>query len=188
MKDSLAPGFIVAAPPLDDPNFHQSLVLMLRHDHEGAIGLVLNSPRVVGTIGALSNKLGIEALPQIGAEPIRLGGPVQQSIGWLVYRPQGGDLLDAEIRLSDEVAVSPSRQVLEVIARGEGPTPFRMLVGYSGWAPGQLEAETRAGAWLPIDLDPALVFEVAVDDCWQEAFSRAGVTPAGFMGGPRGSA
>ncbi len=187
MEHSLAPGLIVAAPPLGDPNFHQSLILLVRHDEDGAVGLVVNSPRVIGSVGALCSKLGVIVQPEIGEQPIRLGGPVQQSIGWLIYRPESEEPCDAELRLSPELAVSPSRQVLESIARGDGPSQFRMVVGYAGWAPGQLEVETRMGAWLPVDLDLSLIFDVAVEECWQAAFGRAGVSPAGFMGGPRGS-
>jgi len=119
---------------------------------------------------------------------VRLGGPVQPEIGWIVYKPEQTSPLEGEIRLSDAVAVTQSREVLASIARDGGPKRFATYLGYSGWAPGQLEEEIRQGAWLPVALDARIVFDVPVDKRWAAAFEKAGIAPAGFMSTKRGSA
>ncbi len=183
----LAPGLLVAAPPLDDPNFARSLVLLIAHSEEGALGIVINHAVAVGTVGDLLEQLKLGDR-ESHREPIHVGGPVHQEMGWIVYRPAGADALDGESRLSEEVAVSPSRDVLAAIGRDDGPQRFDLYVGCAGWGPGQLEEEVRQGAWLPVALDAGIVFDVPTEERWQAAFTRAGVDPAGFMGHTRGQA
>lgn len=187
--NSLAPGFLVAAPPLGDPNFARSLVLLIAHGSDGALGLVINRDESIGTVGDLLAQLRLgDGVAH--RDPIHVGGPVHPEMGWIVYRPTGDGELDGESRLSAEVAVSPSREVLAAIARDDGPERYAVYVGCAGWAPGQLEEELRAGAWLPVALDAAIIFDVPAAERWQAAFALAGVDPAGFMGsgGPRGQA
>lgn len=188
MERSLAPGFLIATPPLADPNFERSLVLLVAHGEEGALGLVINGQRTVASVGELLEQLGLEALEPGKNEPVRLGGPVQPEIGWIVYRPSG-EAREGEIRLSDDVAVTQSREVLAAIGRSDGPEKYATYLGYAGWAPGQLEEEIRSGSWLPTALlDQAIVFDVPVAERWQAAYDLAGVKPLGFMSTKRGSA
>ena len=85
--------------------------------------------------------------------------------------------------LSDRWAATGARDLVEAISRGEGPQEFRLLLGYAGWAPGQLEAEISAGAWMPAPLDESLVFGEDVDDLWQKAYQQLiGVSPFAFSG------
>jgi putative transcriptional regulator len=188
MSASLAPGLLIAAPPLNDPNFLRALVLMIAHGEEGALGLVINGEREIACVGDLLEQLGITEDGRTHKEPVRVGGPVQPEIGWIVYQPIEGIEREGEIRLSSGVAVTQSREVLAAIGRHDGPPRFAAYLGYTGWAPGQLEEEIREGAWLPMALDDAMVFEVPIGERWAEAFKRAGVAPAGFMSGRRGSA
>src|SRR5258708_29057756 len=118
---SLAPGMLVAAPPLNDPNFVRSLVLLVAHGDEGALGIVVNSEREVACVGDLLEQLGLSEDGSKHPAPVRLGGPVQPEIGWIVYRPEQKDPLEGEIRLSDGVAVTQSREVLAAIAKHTGP-------------------------------------------------------------------
>ncbi|MBK7395081.1 MAG: YqgE/AlgH family protein [Myxococcales bacterium] len=188
MSRPLAPGFLIATPPLNDPNFERSLVLLVAHGEEGALGLVINGTKTVASVGDLLEQLGLETDTAGRNDPVRLGGPVQPEIGWIVYRPSA-EAREGEIRLSDEVAVTQSREVLAAIGRHDGPEKYATYLGYAGWAPGQLEEEISHGSWLPTALlDEAIVFDVPVADRWQAAFDRAGVAPLGFMSTKRGSA
>jgi putative transcriptional regulator len=187
METSLAPGFLVAAPPLADPNFARSLVLLIAHNDEGALGIVINNEKAVGSVGELLEQLDLTKDRRVNPAPLRVGGPVAQEMGWIVFRPTGTEEQAGEIRLSEEVAVTPSREVLEAIAQDGGPSEYTIYLGHAGWAPGQLEQEVRVGAWLPVALDPKLVFDIAIEDRWEAAFERAGVDPAGFMSPQRGS-
>ena len=113
---------------------------------------------------------------------VRIGGPVSQEQVWLVYRTE--DRLEGfpeQFDVGSGVTASPSRKMLEAIAEGRGPGTLVGLVGYAGWAPWQLENESRSGAWLPTDADAAIVFDVPRSEIWQRAYERIGTTPMAFM-------
>jgi putative transcriptional regulator len=184
---TLAPGLLVASPPLSDPNFVHALILLVAHGEEGALGIVVNGEKEIACVGDLLEQLGLADDASKHRQPVRLGGPVQPEIGWIVYQPSDGPR-EGEIRLSDRVAVTQSREVLASIGRDDGPRIYSAYLGYTGWAPGQLEEEIRQGAWLPLSLDAQIVFDVPVEKRWREAFTRAGVAPAGFMSTKRGMA
>jgi putative transcriptional regulator len=185
---SLAPGLLIASPPLSDPNFVHALILLVAHGEEGALGIVVNSDREIACVGDLLEQLGLCEDASQHRAPVRPGGPVQPEIGWIVYRPAEASPREGEIKLSSGVAVTQSREVLAAIGRHDGPERYAAYLGYTGWAPGQLEEEIRQGAWLPTALDDSIVFDVPVALRWTEAFARAGVAPAGFMSNKRGMA
>ena len=187
MPRSLAPGLLIATPPLNDPNFIKALILLVAHGDDGALGLVVNGERTVARVGDLLEQLDLCDDGSKYRDPVRLGGPVQPELGWIVYRPSS-EAREGEIKLSDTCAVTQSREVLASIGRGEGPAGFQTLLGYTGWAPGQLEEEIRQGSWLPTSLDTSIVFDVALEKRWQTAFERAGVAPAAMMSSKRGMA
>ncbi len=185
---SLAPGLLIATPPLNDPNFIKALILLVAHGDEGALGLVVNGERTVARVGDLLEQLDLCEDGSKYPNPVRLGGPVQPELGWIVYRPRAEEPREGEIKLCESCAVTQSREVLASIGRGAGPDGFQTLLGYTGWAPGQLEEEIRQGAWLPTALDTSIVFDVPIDKRWQSAFERAGVAPAAMMTSKRGMA
>ena len=185
---SLAPGLLIAAPPLNDPNFMKALILLVAHGDEGALGLVVNGERTVARVGDLLEQLELCDDGSKYPNPVRLGGPVQPELGWIVYRPRIEDPREGEIRLCESCAVTQSREVLASIGRGTGPDGFQALLGYTGWAPGQLEDEIRQGAWLPTALDTSIVFDAPIEKRWQLAFERAGVAPMAMMTSKRGMA
>jgi putative transcriptional regulator len=188
MSAQLAPGLLIAAPPLNDPNFVRALILMVAHGEEGALGIVINGEREIACVGDLLEQLGLSEDGRSHREAVRIGGPVQQEIGWIVYQPDVELPREGEIRLSHGVAVTQSREVLAAIGRRAGPPRFAAYLGYTGWAPGQLEEEIREGAWLPMPLDESMVFDVPIARRWEEAWKRAGVAPAAYMSGKRGLA
>jgi putative transcriptional regulator len=122
--------------------------------------------------------------------PVYLGGPVQPSSGWIVCMDP---TLVAEengvIAVGERVRVTSSRTAFDALVRyverrppGETDPQRRMvLLGYSGWGPGQLEGEIAAGAWLPVPLDEGVLFDVALGEKWEQAYALLGLTPAGMM-------
>ncbi|HQP35385.1 MAG TPA: YqgE/AlgH family protein, partial [Polyangiaceae bacterium] len=113
----------------------------------------------------------------------RVGGPVSPRSAWLLYRRAPRFEHEGQMDLSDRWAATGARDLVEAISRGEGPQEFRLLLGYAGWAPGQLEAEISAGAWMPAALDESLVFGEDLDDLWQKAYQQLiGVSPFAFSG------
>jgi putative transcriptional regulator len=185
----LAPGLLLAAPSLRDPNFEKSVVLLGRHDGEGALGWVING-REIAPVGELlraselvPNQLSLPDLPGLRLLA-RVGGPVAPSTGWLVYR-RADPALPGELEVGPDVGVSGEALAFAAVAQGVGPSDFRLVLGCAGWAPGQLESEISEGAWLPTSLEPDLLFETSAERIWDEAYRRAiGAAPATFTSRP----
>jgi putative transcriptional regulator len=184
----LAPGLLVAAPPLGDPNFDQSVVLLAAHGPEGAFGWVING-RDVMTIEDLVDRAEIERVARSIAGNVRIAGPVAREQVWLVYRTEHRlDGFGEQFDVGPGITASPSRKLLEAVASGRAPESLVGLMGYAGWAPAQLENEIRMGAWLPTDADASLLFDVPRDEVWQRSFERMGTTPIAFTTRTVGSA
>jgi len=184
---ALAPGFLIASPPLGDPNFDRTVVLLAVHGENGALGFVVNRPAPV-TLSELLSFAGYSAEAK-GAVPVYLGGPVQPSSGWILTMDP--DLQAEEggiIPVGSRVRVSSSRSAFDALAAdaargGLSPDPKQraVLLGYSGWGPGQVEQEIAAGAWLPVPLDERILFEVAAEQRWEEAYKLLGLSPVEVM-------
>jgi putative transcriptional regulator len=186
--NELAPGLLVAAPPLGDPNFDRSVVLLAAHGPDGAFGWIING-RELMTVSELLLRAEItqEAVEVPGI--VRLGGPVSPEQVWLVYRSEERfESLEGQFDVGQGVTACASRKVLEAVAAGAKLTSLVGLVGYAGWAPSQLENEIRLGAWLPTDLNPYLVFDVPAEERWQRAYEEIGTTPIAFTTRTVGSA
>ena len=156
MADSdLAPAFLVAMNQHWDPNFRGSVVLMLHHDEQGAVGLVVN--RVTDLpMASLCETFG---LTWRGAPEMRVdwGGPVQPELGWMLLGEGNPDVPEVE-SLTDGIRYTRSNDVLREVAANP-PRHLRMFLGYAGWGPGQLERELAQGAWLVAPASARLVFE-----------------------------
>ena len=187
----LAPGFLVAAPALADPNFAGSLVLMAEHHPEGALGFVVNRPGPITVADVLQGiDGGLRALAEArgrGRAPVLVGGPVQPERLWILFRPGPHAPEEGAVTVGAGVALGGSRELLEALVRAESPGPFALLLGYAGWAPLQLEREVAAGAWVPMRLHEDLVFEVPLEHRWESAVRRLGLDPSGFMVGGGGA-
>jgi putative transcriptional regulator len=180
LMSSLAPGLLVAAPPLGDPNFDRSVVLLAAHGEDGAFGWIING-REVMAVSELLVRAEVLTEPPDVAGAVRVGGPVSPEQVWLIYRSdQRFPEIAGALEVGSGVVACASRKALEVIADGRVPEGLFGLVGYAGWAPGQLENEIRVGAWLPTELDANLVFDVPRERLWQAAYEWAGTTPMAF--------
>lgn len=180
---SLAPTLLLAAPRLADPNFERRVVLLGKHEEEGALGWVLNGPEIDAVGDLLQAADLVPAGVRVPAtEPFRrsarVGGPVTPESGWLIYR-SGGPSFDGEIEVGEQLVVCSNATALESVVRGREPREFRLVLGYAGWGAGQLEAELREGVWLPATLDPKIVFDTAPEAMWDVAFQQM----TGGMGG-----
>lgn len=183
MATDLAPGFLVASPSLLDPNFARSVVLLVDHRPEGSLGFVVNRPASVRLRGMIDS-LGLDVTPDgVADAPVLVGGPVAPNTGWVVFE-HGGALSEADdvVRVTDSLAVSASRELLESMVRGGGQGRMLLVLGYAGWGPGQLDAELAQGAWIPVDLDARIVFDTPYDDRWSDALRLLGIDPARLTG------
>lgn len=184
----LAPGFLIAAPPLGDPNFDRSVVLLAAHGPEGAYGWVING-REVMTLSELVIRAKITDRQLDLHGSVRIGGPVASEQVWLIYRSEERfEGMRGQFDVGEGICACASLEVLEAIAAGACPKSIVALVGCAGWGPDQLEREIRAGAWLPTGVEPSIVFDVPIDERWSRAYSRAGTTPIAFTTRTVGSA
>ncbi|MBM4279396.1 MAG: YqgE/AlgH family protein [Deltaproteobacteria bacterium] len=179
-REALAPGFLIAPPPLSDRNFDRSLVLLAAHESDGgSLGFILN--RVAPwRLHELLEDLEI-ADRGVDDRDVLMGGPVSRASGFVLYEHSAGSPAGDGLEITATLSVTPSRDVLELAARGRLPGRFDLLLGYAGWAPHQLEGELRRGAWLHLPFDPELVFDVPVAERWDEVWARQGLDPAGFI-------
>lgn len=187
-SSDLAPGLLLAAPPLGDSNFSRSVVLLASHGTEGSLGWVVNGSDIAPVTDLLRDAgltpegATLPSTPSYAAKA-RVGGPVSPRSAWVLYRRHQDFEHDAQMNFNDEWAGSGDRLVVEAIARGEGPKEFRLLLGYAGWAPTQLDEEVRAGAWMPTSFDPEIVFDEDDGEMWERAYARlVGVSPFAFTG------
>lgn len=184
MADSLAPGFLVASPALRDPNFVRTVILLVEHGEEGSLGFVINRLAPV-SFDQVAELLGLEPAREISeSTPVFTGGPVAPQSGWILFDPTDATdtaLADA-VEVSERLAVSASRGLLDSIAADDGPGRRMLALGYAGWAAGQLDGEFTRGVWIPVDLDDEIVFDVPPEDRWRAALTRAGIDPARMSG------
>jgi len=183
LPESLIGHVLVAMPGMDDPRFARAVVLLCQHNEDGAMGLVVNrlSDYRLSEIFAQMQISDVHA--DFADRPVLAGGPVQTDRGFVLH--EGATDWDSTLRITDALAVSTSRDVLERIAAGTGPTQFLLMLGFSGWGPGQLESELADNAWLTVPADNELLFDVPLEMRWQAATSRLGVDPgqlAGYAG------
>lgn len=184
----LAPGLLVAAPPLGDPNFDRSVVLLAAHGEDGAFGWVINGRKLM-SVGELLVRADITQTELDVPGIVKIGGPVSPEQIWLVYRSEERfEDIEGQFDVGLGITACASKQILEAVAEGRPSASLCGLAGYAGWAPGQLENEIRLGAWLPTDVDASIVFDVAADDLWQKAYERIGTTPMAFTSRTVGSA
>ena len=178
----------MAAPPLGDPHFDRSVVLLAAHGPEGAFGWIING-REVMTLSELLQRSDVtgQHVPLDGN--VRVGGPVSPEQVWLVYKTEDRfDGIDGQFEVGSGILASASRKVLETIADVRSSRSVIGLIGYAGWAPAQLEEEIRAGAWLPTDVTVGLVFDVPRAEIWQRAYEQIGASPIAFTSRTVGSA
>lgn len=172
------------------PFFNHTLVLLVDHGDEGSFGFVINR-RTDLEMTDVFDEVGVSV--RAGSDvhaPVLLGGPVSPESGWILYDAEGipAPSSGKTITVGDRIACSASVDLLERIARGDGPDTCAMMLGYSGWGAGQLESEMRQGSWIPVDLDYQLVFETPIEQRWEAALATLGIDPALVIDSQIGSA
>ncbi len=175
---STAPGILIAVPQLEDPNFHRSVVVMVEHNRDGALGLVLNHA-LPHDCAVVTSNFGL-SWPGPADAKLGKGGPVEPQSLWMLHGD--GWCFDETMRVSDGVAVSRSREALTRMCEGE-EAQLRLLVGYAGWGPGQLESEISVGSWITGPVTPELVFRWPPDEVWSRALWALGIDPAHLVEG-----
>lgn len=169
----LSNQLLVAMPALQDPNFFRGVTFLCEHNEEGAMGIMINRPLDID-MGEVLRQMEIETrLESVRRLPVLLGGPVQCERGFVLHKPHGS--WDVTLRVTDDIGITSSRDILEAIANGEGPDEVLIALGYAGWGPGQLEQEMADNTWINVPADDRIVFETALERRWEAAAAITGV-------------
>jgi len=177
---SLAPSLLLSMPQLVDPNFNRTVVLLCKHSDEGAFGLVVNRPLLT------TGRVVVNLEPPVSTErelEIWQAGPVEPQRSWVLVGSEPDD--DEEelqgMRIIEGLYLSTAPDLLRRVLEPDPPTRTRLMVGYSGWGAGQLEAELEASAWLMSDVDVDLIFATPAEEMWETAIRRLGADPASLQ-------
>lgn len=175
--------FIIAMPSLADPNFSHTVTYLCQHSKEGALGIVINRPTSMKLTDIFKQMDIVVTSETASKSTVFAGGPVQQDRGFVLHTPSGN--WAASLNISDAIALTTSRDVLEAIAVGQGPDRYLVALGYAGWGEGQLEKEIMANAWLNTPYGQNILFDTPINQRWNAAASQIGIdinrltTPAG---------
>lgn len=164
--------FLIAMPTLADPNFSRSVTWLCEHNDDGAMGIVINRPSDV-SVGELFRHLEMAISVANTDAPVLIGGPVQTDRGFVIHRP--GSLWISTWPVSDAASLTTSKDVLVAMAQGVGPADAFVALGYAGWGAGQLEQELLDNAWLTVPADPRILFDIPLDQRWNEAAKLIGI-------------
>ena len=171
--DFLANQLLIALPTLADSPFERSVALICQHDGEGAMGVVVNRPSEY-TLGEVFQQMGIDSSDErLCAQAVLAGGPVHPERGFVLH--DGSREWDSSLAVGDDLYVTTSRDILEAMARGEGPRRVTVALGCAGWGAGQLESELVDNSWLTAPADAELLFALPLAARWQAAAGRIGV-------------
>ena len=171
-KVNLTQHFLIAMPAMVDPHFAKSLTLVCEHNDHGALGLVVNRPTEM-TLQTLLEQVAIEPERDLKSVPIHFGGPVQVDRGFVLHTPVGD--WQSTLAVGSEIGLTTSKDVLQAVARGEGPGQMLVTLGYAGWAPGQLEHELAQNAWLTVAAKREIIFDLPAEERLAAAMSLLGV-------------
>lgn len=164
--------FLVASRRLAEPPFAQSVIYLVAHTDGGAMGLMVN--RVLGTasLKKLVSAFGIRSRSRRSID-VYFGGPVELGRGFVLH---SGDYAGISTqKLSGSLSLSTGLDVMQAMADGRGPKRQRLLFGYAGWGPGQLDAELARGDWMLAPADESLIFSKDSRTVWQRALAHAGI-------------
>jgi putative transcriptional regulator len=175
MGTSLAPAFLLSMPQMTDPNFSRTVVLLCKHSEEGAFGLVVNRPLVT------TGRVTVNLEPPVSTDrelQVWIGGPVEPQRSWVLVGEEPEEMEELTgMRIADDLYLSTSPDLLRRLLGPSPPPHTRLVIGYAGWGPGQLEAELEASAWLMSDVDRDLIFNTPPEQLWEAAIRRLGADP-----------
>ena len=169
----LSNQLLVALPALHDPHFARSVTLVCQHDGDGAMGVMINRASDY-TLGEVLQQMGIHSDSEaLQSQIVLAGGPVHPERGFVLH--DGDREWDSTLAVGGGLFLTTSRDVLEALARGDGPEQAVMALGCAGWGAGQLEQELVDDSWLMVPAGRELLFGVPLEQRWQAAAGSIGV-------------
>lgn len=172
MSEPFRPALLLSMPQMQDPNFSKAVVLLCEYNPDGAFGLIINRPTEVAATTM------VQLDPPIGGDngmPLWLGGPVEPQRGWILI---GEEPPEDFKTIRDGLYLSTSPALLRYVLETRPAPRARVIAGYAGWGPGQLDQELAQSAWLMGDVDLDVVFDVDASVMWETAIRRLGADPS----------
>ncbi|MCX7558791.1 YqgE/AlgH family protein [Sulfitobacter sp. F26204] len=173
---SLVGKLLIAMPGMSDPRFAHSVVLLSAHGDEGAMGLMVNKPakglRLSDVLDQLPHDFG-KAKRQLD---VYFGGPVETGRGFVLHSDEYQSPMQS-LPIDGGFGLTATLDILEDLAKGGGPEKALLMLGYTGWGPGQLEGEIARNGWLTADATAEIVFDLADDQKWEAALRSLGIDP-----------
>ena len=175
----LAGQLLLAMPQMSDPRFQKSVILMVKHDAQGAMGIMLNqklpSLKFAGLLGQFEIEIPPPRKEIMLAMPVYNGGPVETERGFLIH---SRDFLTQETtHVTRDILISTTLSALKAFAQGRGPQKAKFALGYAGWGSGQLEREIQENGWIAVKPTETVIMDTPPELMWEQAFNTIGVRP-----------
>jgi putative transcriptional regulator len=170
---NLTNHFLIAMPAMTDPFFAKSLTYVCEHNDEGAMGIVVNRP-ISLNLSELFAQINMPLTqPELEDMPVHFGGPVQTDRGFVLHN--AGGQWQSTLKVNDKVELTTSKDILQAVGEGTGPSNLLITLGYAGWSEGQLEQELAANAWLSVQATEHILFDLPADEKLAAAMALLGV-------------
>lgn len=165
--------FLISMPHLQDDGFAKTIIYLCDHSEYGAMGLVINQPLAL-TLSEMLTHLDMKTGKYQQATSVYAGGPVQSDRGFVLHRPYLGDPWLSTYKISDEIQLTTSLDILEAIS-SHGSAEALIAIGYAGWGAGQLEEEISNNVWLSCPANSDIMFNMPAGERMQAAAALLGV-------------
>jgi len=175
--DTLTGSFLISTPRMPDPRFSEQVLYICAHSHEGTMAVVINRPNPFLTMDEIFSGAKLP-VPEKPLPPVYIGGPVEPDSAFILF--SSDYQTEQQLAISSTISLSREATLLEDIAKDQGPEKYLFILGYAGWAPGQLEHELMAEGWLVVPADDSIVFDVPDDEKWQRAAMVYGIDISTF--------
>ena len=169
---------LISSPEIAGDLFDKSIILICEHDANGTMGFIINKPLLDVNMGTIWANLGYEEKNlRSASEDVFIGGPLASNAMFVIHSPEY--FIDKKtIKVCEEISVTGTKEITDDIQKGQGPRKLLFLLGYSGWAPGQLEDEIMRDSWFVSEKIENLIFSVDYQSKWSEALFLIGIDPS----------
>jgi len=172
-SDCLRDHFLLAMPGLSEGIFSHSITYICEHGESGAMGIVINQPLDL-SVEEIFEHLQIIPTRDFSDIPVMAGGPVQIDHGFVLHRDKSTSW-EASLKVTEEITLTTSRDILRAIARDKGPAEHLIALGYAGWSAGQLEHELAENSWLTLPASSDIIFSTPADQRQAAAAAMLGI-------------
>ncbi len=164
-------------PQMVDPNFSRSVILLAEYGPNGAFGLVVNRQMAEPAAEVVRAEPPLPIRPDVH---LFVGGPVEPTRAWVLLADKNldGDAME----VAEGVYLSASPELIRHTLSSAPDPSVRIVVGYAGWAAGQLDVELAESSWLMAPVQPDLIFSIPLASMWETAIRRLGAEPSTLQG------